>query len=33
MWKALLNDARNRGILCHIDANATSAMIKKFIVK
>ncbi|XP_024885343.1 uncharacterized protein LOC112463276 isoform X1 [Temnothorax curvispinosus] len=33
MWKALLNDARDRGILCHIDPNATPAIIKRFIVK
>ncbi|XP_018312507.1 titin homolog [Mycetomoellerius zeteki] len=33
MWKALLTDARNRGILCRMDANATPSMIQKYIVK
>ncbi|XP_071572416.1 uncharacterized protein Setx [Temnothorax nylanderi] len=33
MWKALLNDARDRGILCRIDPNATPATIRQFIVK
>ncbi|XP_012056659.1 PREDICTED: uncharacterized ATP-dependent helicase C29A10.10c [Atta cephalotes] len=33
MWKALLTDARNRGILCRMDTNATPSMIKKYIIK
>ncbi|KYN05228.1 putative helicase senataxin [Cyphomyrmex costatus] len=33
MWKALLTDARNRGILCRIDANATPNTIKTYIIK
>ncbi|KAG5320692.1 SETX helicase, partial [Pseudoatta argentina] len=33
MWKALLTDARNRGILCRMDTNATCSMIKKYIIK
>ncbi|XP_072750028.1 uncharacterized protein Setx isoform X2 [Anoplolepis gracilipes] len=33
MWHALIADARSRGILCHIDANASPAVIKQFIIK
>ncbi|EFN77064.1 Probable helicase senataxin [Harpegnathos saltator] len=33
MWNSLLSDARSRGVLCNVDANATSTIIKPFIVK
>ncbi|XP_018362590.1 PREDICTED: probable helicase senataxin [Trachymyrmex cornetzi] len=33
MWNALLTDARNRGILCRMDTNATTSMIEKCIIK
>ncbi|KMQ91868.1 helicase senataxin [Lasius niger] len=33
MWNALLSDAQSRGVLCHVDANATPAIIKQFIIK
>ncbi|KAL6432141.1 hypothetical protein ACFW04_006688 [Cataglyphis niger] len=33
MWNALLSDAKSRGILCRVNANATPATIKEFIVK
>ncbi|KAM0736268.1 putative helicase senataxin [Formica fusca] len=33
MWNALLTDAKSRGILCRVNANATPAIIKQFIVK
>jgi len=33
MWKALLNDAQGRGVLCHINTNATPTDIKEFIIK
>ncbi|KAL6257996.1 hypothetical protein P5V15_011591 [Pogonomyrmex californicus] len=33
MWKALLADARGRGIFCNVDANASPAIIRKFVVR
>ncbi|XP_032666246.1 helicase SEN1 [Odontomachus brunneus] len=33
MWNSLIYNAKTRGVLCDVDANATSATIKPFIVK
>lgn len=33
MWNALLSDAKSRGVLCRVNANATPDIIKQFIIK
>ncbi|XP_011878014.1 PREDICTED: uncharacterized protein LOC105567625 [Vollenhovia emeryi] len=33
MWKALLDDARDRGVLCYFDTNTKPETIKQFIIK
>lgn len=33
MWKSLLSDARSRGVLYDVDANATTGVIKQFVIK
>ncbi|XP_014488421.1 PREDICTED: uncharacterized ATP-dependent helicase C29A10.10c isoform X2 [Dinoponera quadriceps] len=33
MWNSLLSDARSRGVLCDVNANAPPVVIKQFVVK
>lgn len=32
MWNALISDAKSRGVLCRVDANATPNIIKQYII-